>query len=365
MSALRLTQDQARGILYHGQRLIEPAATAKEAADALFVIQSQYPATLPVAIAARTPKFTFKEHEKALKKDKWIVKCWSVRSTLHAFTLENHAIQRDVIGALYRKWIWSQMSGYYGLDKVELFERRIMEELQSGPLTRAELHARIPELTQIENAGWGRDVRGLAYSGDLLFAHQGAAQSQFVRYDQWIPEPIAPDPNHTMGTLLRRYLRAYGPATLNDFRFFCGVYVPQAKAAFAELKDELVPVEVEGLKGTRYLLESQIPIVEARHTGVTLLPKFDQLVLAHNDKSLVFRNLDHRLVFRPAAQVEAVVVMDGHLKGTWRTVRKGESMVLQVFPFASVNKKLVKQIERPAARVAKALGFNNVDVEFV
>ncbi|GHO58982.1 DNA glycosylase AlkZ-like family protein [Ktedonobacter robiniae] len=56
------------------------------------------------------------------------------------------------------------------------------------------------------------------------------------------------EPEQALQELVRRYLRAYGPAAVEDFARWCwnGEGRSQAKQLFQSMKDEFEEVDVEG-----------------------------------------------------------------------------------------------------------------------
>jgi len=109
-----------------------------------------------------------------------------------------------------------------------------------------------------------------------------------------------------------------------------------------------VPVTVEG-RGSPLLalaedvdvLQKPLPDVPA----VTLLPKFDALLLAWKDPSRVLDGGDHGAVFHPAGQIEAVVLLRGHAAAIWRAKQAPSSMHVTVTPVRQVGGGARRQVE--------------------
>jgi len=229
-------------------------------------------------------------------------------------------------------------------------EDRILKCLQSGPKTRAELHASIPELSGLAMAGWGVDVMGAAFRGSLRVIGRGAEQ-RFAAAQAPIP------PEDGMVALLRAYLRGYGPATEGDFAYWVGLPRRDVRPAFESLRPELkekdgtfVPIEMDH--------EAPSP------PRALLLAKFDPLTMGHMDKSRWLDPKDHGRVFRKAAQVEAVVLLKGLAAATWRVTRKASRAIVMVEPFRSLRPPERTAIERAAFRLGSSIGWGEVDTIF-
>lgn len=235
---------------------------------------------------------------------------------------------------------------------------QIEEALSDGPLTRLELHERMPSLKQIPMAGWGADIKGLAYLGRLKIIVNDGGQTLFATHQP----PEIPSREEALRRLMRRYFAAFGPATLNDFRHWVGLRLFDVTDTFQEIRSEFEEVEVEGMRGKRYIYGD---LQQAKITRVKLLAKFDPLTLGHSDKTLLLSEENRTKVFRIAAQVEAGVLVDGRFAGTWRLNRKGKGAEVLIEPFKTIAKAMFPAIAREAKRAAKSLGLNLIELRTV
>lgn len=343
---MTITPSQALGFTLQRQGLGERSSTWHEALQNLVAVQSQYPASVPVALAARAPipkkGYDFSD----------IRRIWSLRRTLHVQTAENHALMLAASGHVHLGYYRGFMRRQRGMDgeAVETMEAQILAALQSGPKMRSEFHEEVPMLKSLESTGWGADVMGLAYRGQVVITEQGAARTKFAARRC---EPLTAEPTVAMAELWRRYLRVYGPATVTDFAYWLGVYVREVRDAFALLEPELVAIDWGQPMNAYILAEDETALREAEiPRGIRLLPKFDPLVLAWKDKKRILDAEAYKLVIRPAAQIEAVIWMDGRFAGTWRASGKA----FDLYPVKRIPKARQGSLEREVALVRKALG---------
>jgi len=353
---LPLSQREARGSILRRQGLIEPFDEPLQAVRAMVAVQTQYAASLPVAVAARLKKCRAGWDDAALQPGGSLIKSWSLRHTLHAHTRDDHALVVGSLGSHLHQDYIRFMQRRHTTSDIHKLEELVLAALQHGPMSRRELHERVPQLKSIDYVGWGMDVMGLAFRRRVCVVGRGATQ-------MFCPLPeVEVEPSY--GELLKRYLASFGPATVADFTFWTGLKAPLAKKAFSEASDDLVTVTVEGMKGVRYALANLVTEESSKNFGVRLLAKFDPLVLAHKDKSL-FIPIEHKTkVFRKAGQVEAVVLMDGIASGTWRIDRNANRATFTVEPFRPFGKRETVQLRLEAERMAKAIGSKAAEVQF-
>jgi hypothetical protein len=72
---------------------------------------------------------------------------------------------------------------------------------------------------------------------------------------------------------------------------------------------------------------------------VRLLPEFDNLVLAHADRTRLLDDEHRPLVVTKNLRVKATFLVDGRVAGTWKSERKGKKATLTLEPFARLRKK--------------------------
>jgi len=350
-----MTQAEARRWILARQGLITPFEDPFDAVQAMVAVQTQYAASLPTAVAARVRKVKLGWDDAALQAGGRLIKSWTVRSTLHAHLPEDYSLLVAIRGvkahARYLAWIREKQ----GLDMSQV-EPLILDALAEGPLSRKDLHERVPILKTIESVGWGLDIIGLAYEGHIGVIGRGSTQ-QFVRLHT---KPYEPSPYSALGQLFRRYLEGYAPATVSDFSHWSGLPVDLAKQAEREA-GELERFEVEGMKGIRLALPGHDGI-PPNPLGVKLLAKFDPLILSHRDKTLFIHPNDRTKIFRIAAQVEASVLSEGFACATWRLERKAKTAVIRVEPFRPLKIRETGRLEKEAAAMGKKLGYRAVEV---
>ena len=355
---MTLTQNQARSIILRRHGLIEPFAAPLEAMRAVFAVQTQYAASLPMALAVRTKGLKAGWHKKAEHQD--VVKSWTLRFTLHAQAAEDHDLYLAAAGpwAFGRYCHWMTRTGRMDHETLRTMMDATEVALTDGPLTRPEIHARVPGWKGVPGTGWGADVVGLAYEGKVKLIVTDGGPTRFSLHES----RSNLDPEAALAEIARRYFQVYGPATLADFTYWTGLRVKVTQPAFELIKDELQEVTVEGMKGKRWMWPTEVTDDLPK---VRLLAKFDPLTMGHRDKTLILPEKHRTKVIRIAGQVEAAVLAKGVMVGTWRFVRKGSKAEIVVEPFTKIAKTYEAGIQREARKIGKAMGFNQIDVSYV
>jgi hypothetical protein len=220
------------------------------------------------------------------------------------------------------------------------------------------LHTGAPHLRELLGSGWGALLKPVAFQGLLCFGPNQGQNVTFVRPDRWLGAWPAVSPEQALTKIVRRFLGAYGPATLDDFvRWWGAVTPPRARAALARLGAEITPVEIDGAR-LWMLAEHAREAAEAAPAGmVRLLPAFDPYVVgASREASPLLPAAYKERVHRPQGWVSPVLLVDGRIVGVWAHEVKGRRLLVRVEPFAEAPKWLRRAAQEEAERLAAFLG---------
>lgn len=336
----------------------------------LVAVQVQYAASLQTAVAARA-KVAPGWADRAVAQDRSVLKCWTIRHTLHAFDPADHGLLVAAVGprlfARYRHWM-TRKRGMTDAEADRLLEA-VRQVLRDGPQSRRTIHDRIPTFKTMAMTGWGVDVMGLAYLGELLMVDPDGTSPRFALRDRWAPRaaPYAGESEQAAAELLLRYLDAYGPAGRRDFAYWTGLPKTAVDHAFARCRTAIAPVTVEGRREPLYLTESGLDALQRdlpEPATVNLLAKFDPMVLAHRDKSLYLPESERPFVFRPAGQVEAALLVRGRVAATYRVERKAKRCEFRVERHTNIRLPM-RALEQAAARMAYRCGWGEPAVSTV
>ncbi|HEY0867368.1 MAG TPA: winged helix DNA-binding domain-containing protein [Fimbriimonas sp.] len=328
--------------------------TKSDAMRAMVAVQTQYAQSLGQALAARSEAPEAEFETEGLQPDGCLVKSWTLRGTVHTHTREDFALVRSAVGESRYRRFRDSMQRHLGMRdaEYEAMEGEILAALDAGPLTRKELHRQVPGLSRVPWTGWGADVKGLAYRGQVSFIGTGTEQ----RFARLRDVPQVPE---ALSRLARRYFLGYGPATVQDFRFWTGAPAKDIAKAVEAIRHELKAVHMEGHKAARYLVGD---LEETEPRPVSLLAKFDPLLMGFFHRFPLLEPAQFPRVFRIAGQVEAVLLIRGEPRGTWRQSRLRDRLAVRMDPWGRIRRAESKAIEAEAARLAEAYGLSDIEL---
>src|SRR6266566_579920 len=205
---------------------------------------------------------------------------------------------------------------------------------------------------------WGSLLKPAASQGLLCFGPSDGQLVRFTRPDQWLPSWRGGlDPEAALQETARRYLRACGAVTREDYARWWGVLAPEGGRVLERLGDEVLPVEVGGAGGWMLAAHAEEIAEASAAPSVRLLPAFDQYVVAatrHAEQLMPGPFKDR--VYRPQGWLSPVLLAGGRMLGTWRQEPKGRRLMVTIEPFAKLPAAVRRRAEHEAERLATWTG---------
>lgn len=177
------------------------------------------------------------------------------------------------------------------------------------------------------------------------------------RASTYLP-PVQSDLDLT--TLVRRYLAAYGPASVNDMQSWCGL--TKLGEVFEQIRAELVTFTAPDGRELFDLPNAPRPDADTP-APVRFMPLYDNAFLGYdNRRRMLAADDDKRGDFLRDAT--PTVLVDGIIAAAWSIERKKGNATLTVSPFAKLTKQDIAEIEREGIRFLRFMeeAAESVDV---
>jgi winged helix DNA-binding protein len=341
-----LTRRHLNRSLLARQMLLE--RTQRPVADAiewLVGMQAQTPISPYVALWSRLEGFDSDDLSRLIT-DREAVRLGLMRGTIHLVTARDALVLRPVIQpvgeASFRSSPFAKALAGIDLDEVLAESRRLLDE---KPRSAAELGALLAER-------WpGYDGPSLAYASRFLLAlvqvpPRGlwgkTGLSRHTTLEAWTGRPMSAsaDPEATV----RRYLAAFGPATVADVRTWSWLtglrdVVERLRPSLRTFRDE------DG----RELFDITDGLLADPDTPAPprFLPDYDNIVLSHADRSRIVPGHVRQQVLWDWGPM----LVDGFVAGTWKIVRVKDAATLRVRTFADLGSNDATAVDDEGGRL--------------
>jgi len=116
-------------------------------------------------------------------------------------------------------------------------------------------------------------------------------------------------------------------------------YLTDLQPVFERLRSQLVVYRPEQSRRGELFDLPDLPIAPSeRLAPVRFLPEFDNLLLAHQDRTRVVPQAHRAKVYLPGLRVAATVLIDGFVSGTWTTERFKQTAVIRFSPLVYLSR---------------------------
>ena len=327
---------------------------------ALFALQSQEWPSAQLAIHARAHGVTQADVVHAREVERAFALTWSLRGTLHLVAAEDIRWQLELCGP---PAIRGTRSRYKQLGLTEDIRVRALVAIADilgcdGALTRAEL-ARALASRGIPVAGQAIHhlVRFAALRGLICFGPAINGDLTYTLLDAWLP-PLkpAPHPDDPLLEFTRRYLTAYGPATLADFKRWSGLGASEVKAAWAAVALECVHVTIP--QGEALMIERHLDALETpgREPTVRLLPRYDSYLLGYESRAFMVADAYAKRVHPGGGLIRACLLVDGEARANWKLEKRRAGIRVLVEPFEALDQSVMPRLEAEVQSLGRYLG---------
>ena len=340
-----------------------------------------------MSIWPRVKDARLEDVDSALWKEHSLVRAWGMRGTM--FLLPSDDLSVFVRGgarrsAYFHQWAIRHAGSKRDVDKLLDRVAEILEE----PRTRSELAQMLTEshgykMKAKAAGGWGDTrkvphvkVGKLSLSMNFLVriirvrdvvctGPNKGNEASYVRADKWIKNWKDVSQEKAEQELLVKYLKAHGPATINDFALWDGLYMKDAKDIWAKEAENMVEVDVEGSKAS--ILESDLSELERATLDrpvVRLLPYFDSFLLGHKSHLNVVDEKNRKKVYRNQGWVSPVLLIDGRAQGIWSHIQKKNDLEVKVSPFSKLSSQVMERAREEASDLGRFLDCSSVKTVF-
>lgn len=321
----------ARQLLLERSKLSPLAAVER-----LVAMQAQV--ARPPFIGLWTRLATFKREQLGeLLRTKRIVRATALRGTLHLMSAADYLALRPALQPMltyYMQALLKERAANLDLARLAAHAATLL------PATFEELRPQLAKkFTKHDERALGFAVRvQLPLVQVPTDADRWAfpSSAQFAAADVWLgrklPATAAAAAPHE---LVRRYLAAFGPATVKDAQIWSGMR--DLKPVFESLRDELVTFRDDTKRELFDLPDAPRPSADTP-APVRFLPDFDNLVLGHDDRRRIVADDHRKQIVTKNLLVKATFLVDGFVAGTWTIARKKAAATLTLAPFAPLKK---------------------------
>nr|WP_143532420.1 winged helix DNA-binding domain-containing protein [Saccharothrix sp. ALI-22-I] len=342
----KLTTRALNRATLHRQLLLQRVdRSACDVVEHLVGMQAQEPFSPYYGLWSRIRSFEADELA-ALLLDRRVVRASLHRATIHLVTDADHGRIEPLLRPFLHRRFASSPFGFVtdGLD-VDAFTEAVTALVEEKPRTRR-------ELSDLLGPRWpDRDATALGYAASYLvpsvqvppravWGRSGPAA--WTTASAWLG---ATGPATSIEQFVRRYLAAFGPASVKDVQTWAGMTRLKSVVEAMDLR-----VFTDDRGRTLYdVPDGPLPDPDTP-APARFLPEFDNLLLGHDDRTRVISDEDYRRGIIIGGK--PTLLVDGFVHGIWKITDDG----LDVEVFRPLTRAQKADVEAEGARLLRFAG---------
>ncbi|MBI3748138.1 MAG: AlkZ family DNA glycosylase [Chloroflexi bacterium] len=315
-------------------------------------LQAQEPASPYLGLWSRLVDLAAATLDREIR-DRRLVKAGLFRGTLHLVSADDYLKLHPAVLVTLRALAVRDRFRNAEVSDVDSLVKAALE-FATEPRDNAAMHDHLAELAAAEGRAvtdvWWR----LRREGPFIRTPSNVPWSfsrrpAYVAASAWLPGRGFVTEDQAVVHLVRRYLGAFGPATIADLRSWSHVSAARLRPAVAAIA-EIVELRDEAGRTLLDLEGAPRPPADLA-APPRFLPMWDSVLLAHDDRTRVLPAEYRAAVVSRNGDVLPTFLVDGHVAGLWWAEPDGPGTRIELEPFERIPKAARRSLEDEAERL--------------
>jgi hypothetical protein len=340
-----LTEQQLNRTLLARQMLLERAkGSIPKILDRMGTLQAQYAPSMYMGLWTRMEGFERDQLDRALD-GRSVAQGTLMRATIHLVSKADYwPIALGIRRGRRELWLKASYRRDYNASQMSSAARKLRKRIGDGTMTRKEIHELLGSDSVVTNGvNMWLDLVRVPPSGTW----ERRRADLYAAADRWLGSPPTLEELDGLEPLVRRYLGAYGPATVEETANWAGLHPKRLAPALERIKLRRFASE----DGAELIDLPRAPLPDPETPApVRFLPTWDATLLAHARRTGIMPEEHRPKIFNPKyPQSVPAFLVDGRVAGTWR-YEKGK---VKTRPFGRLDAATKRELSEEADRLAE------------
>jgi hypothetical protein len=285
------------------------------------------------AIGARLPNATDQKLEEAFRKGE-IIRTHLLRPTWHIVSSTDIHWMLELT-APHIKSLLRSRHRELELDESTINKSKSIIEntlLGGNHLTREEI------CTQLQNAQISTEGQRAPHllmicelDGIICSGSPKGRNQTYALLEERVVKPTSLTREESLAKLAGKYFTSHGPATIQDFIWWSGLPVKDAKNALESIKQKFVSIKTDQ---QTYWMSDSMPKIKTRPETSFLLPAYDEFIISYRDRSPSLLAEHHQKAISENGLFRPIIVENGRVTGIWKKIQKKDKVIIGISYFS-------------------------------
>jgi hypothetical protein len=226
---------------------------------------------------------------------------------------------------------------------------KVIEKSLSGGihLTRDEI---VSELAKVKIHTQGVQAAHILLQAEMEgLVCSGRVKNKKLSYallHEIVPENKKLTKDEALAKLALKYYTSRGPATLQDFAWWSGLSLTNAKHGLEMNKKNFIS---EKINTQTYWFTDAAPVASTKKDSVYFLPAYDEFLISYRDRSSIIPSGIEKTIISNNGIFRPVVLINGQVAGLWRRAAQKDKVSVELNLFKPPDEKIKKLIGKESA----------------
>lgn len=174
----------------------------------------------------------------------------------------------------------------------------------------------------------------------------------YALLEKVVPKTKALGKEEALAKLAKKYFSSHCPATLQDFIWWSGLSVANAKHALEMIKPAFIS---ETIGPQTYWLSNSFSTPVTGSKSCYLLPAYDEFMISYKDRSAALNFENNKKTISTNGIFNPVIVINGQVTGLWKRTIKNDKVIVETEFFQAHNKTELNLIRKASEKYGSFL----------
>lgn len=305
------------------------------------------------AVGVRLPNSTDKLAESAIDNGE-VIRTHLLRPTWHLVSSDDIYWMLELTAPQIKAVVKFRDKALELTEKIYTKSNNILEKLlrDGHSLLRDELKA------HFEKAKIATDENRMSHlllraelDGIICNGQSNKGKPTYSLLEERVPKTKRLTKEEALAKLGEKYFTSHCPATLQDFIWWSGLSVKDAKRALELIKEDLISEEIES---KTYWFSNSFTISRNKES-LYLLPAYDEYIISYKDRSAALPKENHKTTISSNGIFRPVILLNGKVTGLWKRTTIKDKIIIEAIFFQKQNKATYTLVQKATEQLGSFL----------
>ncbi len=170
--------------------------------------------------------------------------------------------------------------------------------------------------------------------------------------------------NEALNLIIKKYIRSYGPATIDDIVWWSGITKTKLKPILTNLETEVTTIRISNLNHKYLFPLTDLNLLEnrsAQESTVNLLPLLDPYMMGYKNRERYVDINKYEYIFDRSGNATQVILQDGFVIGIWDVILKPKP-TCKLYFLKEIDDTILKKVNSKARKLSKFITGKELEI---